>query len=394
MNPTDPPHYREPSPSTAKPPWNPRAVRAFWLALASVLLVPALFGLLMLVANATRDRWPWLGSILLVALVLGSISSAVLGFVGARAGLGVRREVPAYPVAERGRGLGLAAIPLGILGVVMQFGGFLFACLVLPVIGRGRQVRHLGRPALPPVTPGDAWSSQALDLGDLDPSVRAALAARWRENGRTEHASVAAFARLTLDLLALGAPPPLVAAAQRDALDEVQHTEACFSLARALDGRALGPGAFPAAAQVPSPSRVRVVALATLAVDSLLDGAMSEGVSARLAAALAQRCEDGPIRAALKVIAADEGRHAAHGWDVVAWCLAEGGTPVARALQGAVRGLSTRVRPRLATLADDGAWERWGIHGHALEAEAYASALADVGRRVQRLTAVDARAAA
>lgn len=29
-------------------------------------------------------------------------------------------------------------------------------------------------------------------------------------------------------------------------------------------------------------------------------------------------------RAILKEIAADEGRHAAHGWDVVAWCLAEG----------------------------------------------------------------------
>lgn len=384
MSPPDPIGYREPSPSGAPAPWNPRALRAFRLSLASVVLVPLLVGVTALLSS--RAAFTPLMAALVGAILLASIASAVLGVVGARAGLAVRREVPAHPVPERGRALGVAAVPLGILGVVMQVGGYAFACLVLPVIGRGRQVRHLGRPALPPVRPGGAWASREHLLA-VDADARAGLAARWRENGRAEHASVAAFARLTLDLLAAGAPPALVAAAQRDALDEVRHAEACFSLARAIDGRAEGPGAFPEAARVPSPPRARTVALAALAVDSLIDGAIHEGVSARIAAALAQRADEGAFREALRVIAADEGRHAAHGWDVVAWCVAEGGAPVVHALLGAVAGLPKQARPRTQTAADAGAWERWGIHGHALEEAAYDRALDDARRRVARLTA-------
>ncbi|MBK8695486.1 MAG: hypothetical protein IPN17_25240 [Deltaproteobacteria bacterium] len=129
---------------------------------------------------------------------------------------------------------------------------------------------------------------------------------------------------------------------------------------------------------------MRVVALASLAVDSLIDGAINEGVSARLAATVALRCEEGAFRDALKTIAADEGRHAAHGWDVVEWCVAEGGAPVLHALHGALSGLPKRAREGLATAADEGSWERWGIHGHALEAESYARTLDDARRRVQR----------
>ncbi len=382
MKQPDPPGYREPSPPTASAPWNPRAVLAFKLSLASVLLVPALL-LLMPLIHRARNLSREIALLAVAMIALASLASLYLGYRGARSGLDVRREVPSHPVAERGRSLATAAIPLGILGVAMQLFGYLFACLVLPVIGRGRQVRHLGRPALPPLQPDGEWASQPIVL-HVDPASREGLAARWRENGRTEHASVAAFARLTLDLLGLGAPPALVAAAQRDALDEVRHAEVCFALARAIDGRTVSPGAFPEAAHLPSLSRVRVVALASLAVDSLIDGAINEGVSARLAATVALRCEEGAFRDALKTIAADEGRHAAHGWDVVEWCVAEGGAPVVHALNGALSGLPKRAREGLATAADEGSWERWGIHGHALEAESYARTLDDARRRVQR----------
>lgn len=392
MQPPDAPGYREPSTPTSPAPWNPRALRAFRFSLASVLLVPTFVAMLFALSRLDRHDASGLALAVVVLTVIASVASVALGYLGARAGLAASREVPAVPVAEKGRGLAIAAVPLGVVGVAMQLFGFLFACLVLPIIGRGRQVRRLGRPVLPPVGPGDAWASRIVELA-VDPVVRDGLAARWRENGRTEHASVASFARLTLDLLALGAPPSLVAAAQRDALDEVRHAEACFAIARAVDGRACSPGAFPEAAAPAAPSRSRAVALATLAVDSLIDGAVNEGVSARIAVELARRCDEGPVRAAVRGIAADEGRHAAHGWDVVEWCVAEGGAPVARALLGAIDGLPKEARPRLATAADDGAWERWGVHGHALEAAAYADALADARRRVRRLAEATAAVA-
>jgi len=131
--------------------------------------------------------------------------------------------------------------------------------------------------------------------------------------------------------------------------------------------------------------RARYFALPQLAVTSLIDGALHEGVSARIIAKLARRCEHPQICGVLKQIAADEGRHAAHGWDVVAWCLAQGGDSVARALAGAARALPQRMRSNLPTAARNGAWEPWGIHGEALEHGEYAAARAEVVRRVQSL---------
>ena len=85
-----------------------------------------------------------------------------------------------------------------------------------------------------------------------------------------------------------------------------------------------------------------------------MDGALHEGVSARIIAKLAERFGVPSIRAALKEIAADEGRHAAHGWAVVAWRLDEGGRPVAEALLGAIRALPKQMhsssRSRLPTV--------------------------------------------
>ncbi len=86
-----------------------------------------------------------------------------------------------------------------------------------------------------------------------------------------------------------------------------------FGLARAIDGCVQSPGAFPEAARARTLSRSRTLALAQLAVDSLVDGALHEGVSARIIAKLARRCEAPAIQVILKEIAADEGRHARHG---------------------------------------------------------------------------------
>jgi hypothetical protein len=43
------------------------------------------------------------------------------------------------------------------------------------------------------------------------------------------------------------------------------------------------------------------------------------------------------------------------------------------------------MRSPLPKGAEGGAWERWGIHGNALEAEEYASTLRDLKERVARM---------
>ena len=273
---------------------------------------------------------------------------------------------------------------LGLVSLIMMVLGGVSAFLASVSFSRGRQLRKRGGVLLPPVRAGAAWvragNGTVLDGCESAPQ---GLAEQWRENGRTEHASVAAFARLTLDVMALGAPPSIVAAANLDALDEIRHTEACFGLASSLDGKLESPGPFPEAQAVATLPRSRTLALAKLAVTSLVDGALNEGVSARIAAKLSRRCRHAEMVKVLKQIAADEGRHAAHGWDVVEWCLQEGGTPVADALLGACRGIPERIRSVLPEAARDGGWEVWGIHGTALEDEEYAATRRHVVQRVR-----------
>lgn len=369
--------YRDAHPPSTAARWNPRALQAFAMTLASVALPPLAITTLMAtnppLYGATR-------TLLFAAIAAATLALAVLGV---QRGWRVLGELPSLPVPEKGRGFALASMPLGALGAFFGLMGFFVAWLSTIQFGRGRQLRRRGRVLLAPVTRGSQWTTGAMTLS-IDASSRDALAAQWRENGRTEHASVAAFARVSLDLMALGAPAALLAAASADAADEVRHTEFCFSLARAIDGREESPGAFPDAAKVGARSSSRRVALASLAVDSLIDGALHEGVSARVVAKLAKRCETPAIREVLKEIAADEGRHAAHGWDVVEWCIDEGGSVVAHALVGALAALPAALHTPLPEGAVDGSWERWGIHGRALEAEEYDRALVDLKTRVRR----------
>lgn len=273
---------------------------------------------------------------------------------------------------------------LGLLGLAMTAIGAFTTLMATVGFARGRQLRRFGRVLLPRITAGAGWVDTTLELEGAA-HIPTGVGQQWRENGRTEHASVASFARLSLDLMALGAPPELLTSANQDALDEIRHTEACFALAHALDGKVESPGPFPEAKRAHTLSFVRSVALAQLAALSLVDGALHEGVSARVIAKLARRAQHPRIIGTLKQIAADEGRHAAHGWDVVEWCLEQGGVAVAHALLGAVRALPQRMSSSLPEPALSGAWEPWGIHGEALEREEYAAARADLVQRVGKL---------
>jgi hypothetical protein len=353
----------------------------------------------------TKRRWK-LSTCLLAAIVVFAVTTALefalatlsaprvafaaIGLPGfgacvVLAILGLVRGVASWAENPPGT-LGIMGLISGIVfaagAVMMSLLGAFSAWLATVGFSRGRQLRKCGRVLLPPVCAGDAWVDSGVRL-EGGARVPAGLADRWRANGRTEHASVASFARLSLDLMALGAPPALIAAANRDALDEIRHARACFALAYALDGKAESPGPFPGAQTARTLPRSRRFALATLAVTSLVDGALHEGVSARIIAKLARRCEEPAIQKILEQIAADEGRHAAHGWHVVEWCLQVGGAPVAFALLGALRTLPDHMRSELPDGAANGAWECWGIHGRALESEAYAAARRHLLARVR-----------
>ena len=156
--------------------------------------------------------------------------------------------------------------------------------------------------------------------------------AHWTDAALDEHAAVAAFARVTMDLLAHGAPAQLVADTIAAGADEVRHATLGFALASAYAGRRLAPGAFPAGSSVPvAPD------LVAIAVPAVLEGCIGETLTTLLAIESLARTTDPDVRHALEQIIADEERHAELAWRTVAWCLQVGGPEVYAAVYQAFR---------------------------------------------------------
>jgi hypothetical protein len=257
----------------------------------------------------------------------------------------------------------------------------------------GRRLHRRGRILAPRSTAGRGWIAKddrldaiALPLAlDLPAEERRDLAAQWRENGSKEHASIAAFAQLTLDLLSVGAPASLVLATQRATADEVRHAELCYAVARAIDGRDESPAPFPEAHTRRELSPVRSIALSRIAVDALADGALNEGIAARLLARLGTSSASPALRAILLAMAEDEARHARDSWDLVAWCLEEGGTVAHAALTQAGETMPDTLGSPLPVAARLGAWAGWGVQSVAMEVAEYRLVRRHAERRLAAL---------
>jgi hypothetical protein len=179
--------------------------------------------------------------------------------------------------------------------------------------------------------PGDgAWiRGSAPRTADVAPGARAILAEAWTSDALLEHASVASFARVSLELLAAGAPAELLALTHAAALDEVKHARACFGLATAYGGRPIGPSPFPFGGSVEVASDLAVIAARTVE-----EGCVGETLAAVLAAEQLEAATDPAVREALAMIAADEARHAELAWRIVAWAVEAGGERVRAAVEG------------------------------------------------------------
>jgi len=195
----------------------------------------------------------------------------------------------------------------------------------------GRAFRDAtGTPAVARVVLRTDWVAPRELLADVVADVpnRTELAAHWAREAAFEHASVASFAQLTLDLLAVGAPPDLLEASQRACLDEIAHARITYALASSYGGAPVGPAPLEA-----RPGACR--SLADLARTTFVDACVGESVAAAELSERARRESDPALRAALETMAADEERHADLAWRIVAWALRSGDPAVAAALADA-----------------------------------------------------------
>ncbi|MDC0666424.1 ferritin-like domain-containing protein [Nannocystis radixulma] len=161
------------------------------------------------------------------------------------------------------------------------------------------------------------------DLAGLDEATRARLGRLWAGDAAFEHASVASFGKLALELLAFGAPAELLRATHEAALDEVRHAQIGFALASRYLGAPIGPGPLPEARAFTG-----ATSLAELAAAAVREGCFGETLAAAVAAAQHAGASDRAVRAALAAIAEEESRHAELAFKVVAWAIARGGAAV------------------------------------------------------------------
>lgn len=151
-----------------------------------------------------------------------------------------------------------------------------------------------------------------LPIAVSEPTLLAHLAA----SAHLEAVSVVAFERLATELAFLGAPVGLVDAASDAALDERRHV----ALLEKILEKEVGSREASSLSEAPvHASR----SLFEVAVENAREGCVRETYGALVCAFAGNRAEDAELRAAMRVIAEDEGRHAAFSWDLHEWALAK-----------------------------------------------------------------------
>lgn len=229
----------------------------------------------------------------------------------------------------------------------------------------GRPFMVAGAPRVAGTGRRDDWLEALPTAAELrlDAATRAALLGGWLEDARLEHASVASFARLVLQLLAFGAPSELVSAAQRAGADEIAHARGCFALASRFADGPLGPTALALDGALPSPT------LAEAAAAAVHEGCVGETLAAIQATEQLSLATDPATRAVLERIARDEADHAELSWRFVRWALETGGDEVRHAVREAFREAFVRVRSATAEAPADVDLGSLHAHGRLSESE-------------------------
>jgi len=181
----------------------------------------------------------------------------------------------------------------------------------------------------------------------LSAKRRASLAEHWTRIALMEHASIAAFARFTLQLLSLGAPASLIERATAASSDETKHAKACFALASEYASAPIGPGRLPVERSLDECSLEQIV------LNTIREGCVGETVAAIEAREASEHVSDPALRALLLEISEDETRHAELAYCFVQWALTLGDATLRSAVEREFAGLAARPAFAHEALTDE-----------------------------------------
>jgi hypothetical protein len=317
-----PPNAQAPGVPTAAE-QNGAAATALTVSILALLTSP-----LWLVAGFLLDRAALLPAAIPGVLSIALSFRAIYVALEATPRLGIKRGIVSFILGV------LAFIGSGLAAVI----GAAFTGIRNTTID-GRALRIRGRAVTAEGIDDATWSVAAAPaVSGTEEATRARLATEWEASAKTEHASIAAFARLSLDLMAVGAPPHLLEACLGAALEEVRHATRAYSLASAYAGSHRGPGSIPEVATAPG-------GLARLATETVIDGCLGEGLAAACAREAAAEATDPVVRAHLTAVAQEEHQHAELAWAVLAFCLERGGATARLATERALASCARGVLP-------------------------------------------------
>jgi hypothetical protein len=241
------------------------------------------------------------------------------------------------------------------------------------MLGVGRPFLVGSHARVAPVVREAEWARGAApSVAHVPMPTRAKLAEAWTRTGQMEHASVAAFARFALELVALGAPADLLRWTQRAMSEEIDHAERAFMLASAYRGGPVGPGPLDVEGALRAPTAESV--LATL----LREGCIGETLAAVEAAEALQHATDPVVRATLDIILRDETSHAALAWTAARWLLERRGDLRPWFAAELTRAVAERVAAPKTSGLDDPGLAQHGILDAVRQREIHAAALSRI----------------
>ena len=164
----------------------------------------------------------------------------------------------------------------------------------------------------------DAKSTWRMDLMPGIPanhSLNEAIAIEFSKKGEAEHASVASFARHTLQLMTMSSPASLLVGAQEAALDEIKHAKMCYGIAEKFLGENIQPSSLDVDGSARAQSREEVIQ------SVINEGCIGETIAAIQAQFGYHLAKQPLVKDTLKTIAADESNHSQLAWSTIHWAI-------------------------------------------------------------------------
>ena len=159
------------------------------------------------------------------------------------------------------------------------------------------------------------WSTSRIPTPVAITPLNDDIGRRWLTSAEAEHASVASFAKHTLQLMSLGAPSELIEASQQASIDEIKHAKICYGIASLFLGSEFGPGYLNVEGSLDKLHLKKIIQ------SIIQEGCIEETISAVEAHFGAYTAQVPSIKDALSQIASDETRHAQFAWETIQWII-------------------------------------------------------------------------